>query len=56
MVRGDLVDVISARIEALDQAPQALDVRGSAHRIALGVVRSEHDETVRNPSRGWRGG
>jgi hypothetical protein len=40
---GDLVDVVSARAEALDQAAEALDVIGGADRIALGVVHSKHD-------------
>jgi hypothetical protein len=36
----DLVDVVSPRAEAPDQAPQALDVRSIADLIALGIVRS----------------
>jgi hypothetical protein len=38
-----VIDVVPARGEAFDQATHALDVRGGAHRIALGIVHSEQD-------------
>jgi hypothetical protein len=39
-VGGDLVDLVAARAEALDQAAQALD-GGGADRIALEVFHSQ---------------
>src|SRR5262249_43596121 len=38
----DLVDVVPARAETLDEMPQALDVRSGDDGIALGVVHSQH--------------
>src|SRR5262249_41260860 len=49
-VGRDLVDVIAARVEWLDQSPEALD-GGGADRIPLGIVRSER-EKIRPPAVG----
>jgi hypothetical protein len=51
-VGGDLVDVVSAWADALDEAAQALDVRGFADRIALGIVHSQHDADSTGSPRG----